>query len=171
MPAVDDMFTIDPRPPRTIAASSRRRHRNVLRRLPASAASKSASERSARAFGWCPPPALLKATSNRPYSSSVRSKSRSTDAASVTSVLTAIALPPAATMSRATPARSLSVRAASTTRAPAAANRRAVSAPMPRLAPVTSATRPSKRLSGIRLYHHDDHQQDELQYERCSDEP
>jgi hypothetical protein len=42
-------------------------------------------------------------------------------------------------MSAATACRALSVRAARTTVAPSRANRRAAAAPMPRLAPVTSA--------------------------------
>jgi hypothetical protein len=45
-------------------------------------------------------------------------------------------------MSAATAFNALSVRAASTTVAPSRANRRAAAAPMPRLAPVTSATLP-----------------------------
>ena len=50
---------------------------------------------------------------------------------------------PVSRHSAATVDSAVSVRAASTTSAPSAANRRAVAAPMPELAPVTSATRPA----------------------------
>jgi hypothetical protein len=62
----------------------------------------------------------------------------------VTSVGTASALPPAAEISRSRNKILSSLRAASTTAAPLAANARAVASPMPLEAPVTTATLPLK---------------------------
>ena len=64
------------------------------------------------------------------------------DSASVTSARTASARPPPASIGPATASSAARSRAASTTAAPAAANAWAVAAPMPRLAPATSATFP-----------------------------
>src|SRR5215469_5593336 len=69
----------------------------------------------------------------------------STDVASATSAVTASASPPPARISFATCDTSCSPRAARTTRAPSWAKRRAVVAPIPRLAPVMSATLPARR--------------------------
>ena len=69
----------------------------------------------------------------------------STDWGSVTSSVTASAFRPAATISSAT-GRALSPRAAATTVAPRRASASAVALPMPRDAPVTSATREVKSI-------------------------
>jgi hypothetical protein len=55
-----------------------------------------------------------------------------------------VALPPAAWMRSSTSSSALAVRATRMTWAPAAASASAVAAPMPRLAPVTSASLPAK---------------------------
>src|SRR5260221_179221 len=68
----------------------------------------------------------------------------STEAASATSVLTAITSPPLALISSTMRAISSSLREASTTVALSWAKSRAVAAPIPRLAPVMSATLPSR---------------------------
>src|SRR3546814_4350602 len=62
-----------------------------------------------------------------------------------------VALPPAAKIASSTCSRSLAVRAVMTTCAPFAASALAVAAPIPRLAPVTSATRPERGWSFIAL--------------------
>jgi hypothetical protein len=90
-----------------------------------------------------PPPALLNATSSRPNAPTVRSTSRVTASASVTSLGTAIACPPPETISPTVDSRASAVRAASATAAPASANIRAAAAPIPRLAPVMIAAFPA----------------------------
>ena len=89
--------------------------------------------------------------STGPSCSTTVATSRSRSAGLLRSTPTPIAVPPpavmAATVSGTVPASgeapSDMVRAATATAAPAAANRWAISAPMPRLPPVTMATLPS----------------------------
>ena len=90
-------------------------------------------------------PALLWAQSRRPQRSTASATAASTWPSSVTSAAKPTASPPSATMAAATasaPPRSMST---TTTRAPSVAKRRAVAAPMPPPAPVTSATSPSRK--------------------------
>ena len=92
--------------------------------------------------------ALLTSTSMRPYVSRVFATSVSQSAGSEMFTATGVASPSAARISATVvssePANwwspSLSVRAAQTTLPPSAANSFAISAPMPRLAPVTMTT-------------------------------
>src|SRR5437867_147092 len=117
--------------------------RNVPRMLVRMPRSNSAGSMSARSAGMGPSVALLNAASSRPKVVSVCETRFSTDATSPTSVGTVSARPPAARIPWATASKACASRAASTTAAPACANARAVAAPMPRLAPATSATLPS----------------------------
>src|ERR1700682_847944 len=144
-PAVDDMLTIDPPPDSTMAGISYFMHRKVPRTFTARDSSNPSTERSARGAGGGPPAALLKAPSSRPYFSTVCLTSASTEAGSLTSTRTASASPPASRISPPIARIKSSVRAANTTLAPSAANARAEAAPMPRLAPVTMMTLPSRR--------------------------
>ena len=95
-----------------------------------------------RAARGMAPPALLTRMSSRPNSWTARATSASQAAASVTSVGTTSARRPTAATAAATSRRSDSVRAASTTSAPASARPTAIPRPMPSPAPVTMATFP-----------------------------
>ena len=90
-------------------------------------------------------PAMQSSASGWPASVTA-ANSRPTAASSLTSVGTAVARPPAALIRPATASSASASRAASTTCAPAAATATAVAAPIPRLAPVTTASRPASHL-------------------------
>src|SRR6478752_5182997 len=104
-------------------------------------------------------PAFVIRTSRRPKRSIAASTSVRAPASVATSLVSAIASPPAATISSVTvaagPASAPSPRiepprSLTTTRAPRSASRRAYARPMPRPAPVITATRPSKLCSSTR---------------------
>src|SRR5919201_3192681 len=139
-PATDPMLTITPRPCRRIWGSTAWMQRAGASRLTATICCITLS----RASMELPPPtpALLTSTSIRPYASIVLSTSRSTSARSLTSVGTARARPPCRTISSASAWIRSARRAASTTAAPWRASSRAVAAPIPLDAPVTTATLP-----------------------------
>src|SRR5438045_1419932 len=80
-----------------------------------------------------------------PWRASVPATSASIAAASLTSTDATSALPPAAVISS-TVAAAFRSRAAATTVAPCAASFAAIARPMPRDAPVTSATRPDRSI-------------------------
>src|SRR5437868_15421998 len=86
-------------------------------------------------------PALLTRISSRPYFSITAAGTFSSAARSVTSTLIASARPPCSTIAAAVAA-ALSARAIATIVAPCLANRSAIARPIPRDAPVTSATFP-----------------------------
>ena len=90
-------------------------------------------------------PALLCAQSSRPHVCTAFSTIACTAAASVTSVSTKIASPPASSIVRTVSSPPSTAMSATTTFAPSAANACADALPMPELAPVTSATLPSNR--------------------------
>src|SRR4051812_36583230 len=101
-------------------------------------------------------PALLTSTSRRPNSPTAVPTSVSAPLSRDTSLLSAIATPPASLISATTddagsasaPSPSMDPpRSLTTTRAPRSARRRACARPIPRPAPVTTATRPSKLCS------------------------
>src|SRR5438067_3893383 len=89
-------------------------------------------------------PALLNATSRRPYLPTVKSTMAFTSASLATSARTNAASPPSFLISSTTCAPSFSRRPVRTTLAPARANSIAVVLPMPEVPPVTSATLPEK---------------------------
>ena len=95
-------------------------------------------------------PALATSTSMPPSSRTVFATAASTDSSLVTSHTTGDAVPPRPVMSSATewivPGTfpSTSLRAATATAAPASASATAMLRPMPRLAPATKATLPSR---------------------------
>ena len=92
------------------------------------------------------PPATLTTTSSRPVLSTAAATAACTASSSSTSVGTTMASgAPARRAAAATSPRSSLERAATTTEAPAAPRVRAACRPMPRLAPVTRAVRPSRR--------------------------
>ena len=81
-----------------------------------------------------------------PSSPTTRATAASTDSASLTSQPMPTAFAPSVSGSRpAASAAAVSSRSMIATEAPSSANRVAVPNPMPRAAPVTTATRPSKR--------------------------
>src|SRR4051794_40294910 len=86
-------------------------------------------------------PALLISTVGAPSSAAIRSTAAWTCSASLTSAPTARARPPAASMAWTVFFASASFRSSTATANPSSASRRAVAAPMPRAAPVTTATR------------------------------
>ena len=85
-------------------------------------------------------PALLNMQSSRPKRSTARSTSAAISASCMTSARANTALPPS---NRASRSPRSADRPAMTTRAPSAANSRAVASPMPLVAPVMIATLPS----------------------------
>ena len=87
-------------------------------------------------------PALLTSTSTAPRSARVRRTRACICPRSVTSVGTARAFPPTDSISAAAASSSGAPRAARTTAAPARANAAAMALPIPRFAPVTTATFP-----------------------------
>src|SRR5687768_7824246 len=117
---------------------------NAAVRLVASTASQ--SSRFMRSINWSlVMPALFTSTSRRPCRSSAPDTSRSIAPASETSTAAASAFPPAAAIASIASA-ALLPRAAPITVAPCAASFPAIARPMPREAPVTSATRPDKSI-------------------------
>src|SRR5438309_3163450 len=115
------------------------------------ARTRSQSSRFIRSNSWSRvTPALLMRMSSRPCLSATASGRRPSATASVTSAPTASARPPAPAIA-ATVAAALSPRAAATTIAPCAASLVAIARPIPRDAPVTSATRPVRSNMELRL--------------------
>src|SRR6056297_98860 len=90
-----------------------------------------------------PIPALFTRPVTVPYSSIVASTTARTAASSVTSAGATSTSPAASATAAATASRSASLRAVTTTFAPSRANRFAIDAPSPRLAPVTMIVSPS----------------------------
>src|SRR5690348_15961129 len=86
-------------------------------------------------------PALLTSTVGPPSSAAMRSTAAVTCSTSLTSAPTARALPPAASIASTVPLAWASSRSRTATANPSWASRIAVAAPMPRAAPVTTATR------------------------------
>ena len=91
-------------------------------------------------------PALLTRMSSRPSRSNVACTIASTLASSATSATMAVTRRPSARISTAASSAVLLSRSASTTRAPATASVSAVSRPIPRAPPVTTATWSSRRI-------------------------
>src|SRR3954452_20468982 len=142
----DDMKTMTPRLPASSSArAASREHKNEPVRLTRSTCSHSSSSRSTSLCGDSMP-ALLTRRSTTPSSSRVCANARTTSSSLPTSIGTAIARPPlsviAATISSAA---AWSSRWLTATAAPWAASSSAVARPMPVVAPVTSAIRPSSR--------------------------
>src|SRR5580658_5915286 len=142
-PDSDAMFTIRPSPAGTMAANAARQHRNMPVRLTSSVSRHMADVVSPNGAGVSTPAAQTRALS---WPVAVASANRrSTAVSSLTSVGTGVAWPPASLIRPATSCRARWSLAASTTWAPAAATAAAVAAPIPRLAPVTTASRPASQ--------------------------
>src|SRR5215831_18559450 len=145
-PDSDAMLTIRPSPAGTIAVKAARQHRNVPVRLTPSVWCHVSDVVSANGAGVSIPAAQTSAPGwPTPVTSANR---RSTETWWLTSVGTGVAWPPASLIRPATSSRARPSRAASTTWAPAAAIAAPVAAPIPRLAPVTTASRPASHLAG-----------------------
>jgi hypothetical protein len=143
-PAMLATFTIDP--PAGRCPSAARQAMNTERRLRAMTLSQPSLRVSATGAVKPWPPATLTTTSSRPVASTAPATVASTAASSSTSVTaTSASGAPACLAASAASSRSPAERAASTTVAPAAATVSAACLPMPRLAPVTRAVRPSSR--------------------------
>src|SRR5581483_9273734 len=111
--------------------------------------SATASSTCARSVGLSSPiPALFERMSTVCHSDTTRAKRRSTCALSATSVGTASAVPPASAISAATRDAPSGSTSSTATRAPSAAKRRAIAAPIPEPPPVTTATRPASLAIG-----------------------
>src|SRR5215472_1899483 len=126
-----------------MAVNAARQQRYVPVRLTASVSSQISGVKSAKGAGVSTPAAQTRAATGPACPAAVMR--RSTCAALLTSAGTGIASPPACRMRLATSSRASWSRAARTTRAPAAARASAAAAPIPRLAPVTTATRPASQ--------------------------
>src|SRR3954470_11241890 len=140
-PASLATLTITPPPRSCIVPSTACVHASTPRRFTPSTKSHSASsvltKNAKRSV-----PALLTSTSTGPNASPTAATARPTDAVSVTS--SSVASP---SISAATSRAASASRSPTATRAPSAARRRAVAAPMPPAPPVTSAVRPSRRMT------------------------
>src|SRR5436190_22335311 len=139
------MLTIRPSPASRIEVKAARQHRNEPVRLTASVLCQISVVVSAKGAEVSEPAAQTSAAGGPAADAAKR---RSTSSALLTSVVAVLASPPAWRMRRATTSRACSSRAAKTTWAPAAAIASAVAAPMPRLAPVTTASRPASQCPG-----------------------
>ena len=142
LPAVLETLTTRPQPRSAIAGIAARIARSGAITLSSQAACQSESGTSSRSRQIALP-ALLTSTSRPPKRCLASATMRSPASGSVTSSSSAAASPPARAHSSAASARSSAVRATSSTRAPSAHSSRAVSRPMPRLAPVTAQALPS----------------------------
>ena len=145
-PAIDDMPTIEPPPPRIITGAACLMQRNVPTRLRSTVARHAATSDATIGPPCSEPPAHANSTSSLPVGSVAAATARSTSASSVTSHTTYCAVAPGAAtaaISSTASASRASVRPAIVTCAPSAANRFAHPSPMPLPPPVTSAAIPS----------------------------
>src|SRR3954470_12962373 len=134
-----------PKPRDAIAGASRRASMNGAVRFTATCASQSSSVTSSIRWRIRPTPAFATSTSTGPSSFSTSSTSCSVASRSLRSApAVSPRAPPAASSRASSSARAASCAYASATAAPAPASRRDSAAPMPPLAPVTSATRPAR---------------------------
>src|SRR5256714_9144633 len=140
------MLTMRPSPASRIEVKAARQHRNEPVRLTASVLCQISVVVSAKGAEVSDPAAQTSAAGGP--AAEAAAKRRSTSSALLTSVVAALASPPASRMRRATTSRACASRAAKTTWAPAAAIASAVAAPIPRLAPVTTASRPASQCPG-----------------------
>jgi hypothetical protein len=145
LPAVLETLTTRPHPRSFIPGVSSRISRIGAMTLISNAAYQSSSGTSSRSRHLALP-ALLTRTSTGPKRSSAAARMRADASGSVTSWTSDSAAPPAsapaATHSSAASTTARSPRATKRTEAPSAQRRRAVSSPMPRLAPVITQVRP-----------------------------
>src|SRR5437763_4111631 len=140
------MLTIRPSPASRIDVKAARQHRNEPVRLTASVLCQISVVVLAKGAEVSEPAAQTSAAGGPAIEAAA--KRRSTSSALLTSVAAVVASPPASRIRRATTSRACSSRAARTTWAPAAAIASAVAAPIPRLAPVTTASRPASQSLG-----------------------
>src|SRR5450759_388059 len=146
MPESEAMLTIRPSPAVRMAVNAARQHRNEPVRLTPSVSAQMSHVVSPNGADVSTPAAQTRAA--RWPVCAAAANSRSTSSTLLTSVGTGVAAPPAAWMPLATLVRASRSRAARTTWAPAPARAPAVAAPIPRLAPVTIATRPASQCPG-----------------------
>ena len=135
-------MTEPPRPSASIRGTAASVQRYTAVRLRSIVFCHSAGSSSRSGVRTGEPPALLTHVSSEPNSFMATSANASTSSRLVTSVVTAMARPPAARISAATRSISSVRRAAHTTAAPASASTAAMPSPMPRPAPVTTAVLP-----------------------------
>src|SRR5262249_9823139 len=140
-PYIEPMLMILPPWRAIIPGATARANRNMDVRFVASTASHSSSVTSTVFFSRMMP-ALLTRTSTAPSAASTSRTARPRSDALVTSSLTPVARPPRSRICSAVRSICSCERAQHATSAPAAPSASAIACPMPRLAPVTSATRP-----------------------------
>src|SRR5258708_3936601 len=136
------MLTIRP-PPARIAMNASRQQRNEPVRFTPSVCPQISEVVSVNGADVRTPAAQTRAASGPFVATSA--KTRLTSRSSLTSAAAAVASPPLSRIEAASDSSVRSSRATSTTRAPAPASASAVAAPIPRLAPVTSAIRPARQ--------------------------
>jgi hypothetical protein len=141
LPAVLETLTTRPQPRPAIAGIVARIARSGAMTFSSHAAYQSSSGTSSSSR-HLDVPALLTSTSSCPKWLSASARIRSPASASVTSSSRESASPPAAEHASRALSRSAEPRATSSTEAPSAQSWRAVSRPMPRLAPVTTHALP-----------------------------
>jgi len=135
LPADEPSAITRPQPSSRIPGSARRAQRNAPVRFTSIVFCHEASD-VASSSSTMKMPAFRTSTSTGPSSLSTCEKPRSTAASSETSIATAVP-----------PSKGTASRSAAATRAPCAASVSAIARPIPRPAPVTSATRPSSPLT------------------------
>src|SRR3954468_4357131 len=141
-----------PKPRAAIPGATRRASTNGAVRFTARCWSQSSSLTSSTVPRIQPTPAFGTSTSTGPRSASTSSTSCSAAARSTRSAPAVSTRAPPAASSRASSSARVASRAyARATDAPAAASPRAIAAPIPPLAPVTSATRPARGSLSIHL--------------------
>jgi hypothetical protein len=139
----DETFTIRPQPRSTISGRTALVSRNTPTRLICRAAIQSSGSRRQVGSRGQTTAALLTRMSTGPSSETTRRQTRAATSGAPTSARISSARPPTAPTSPAASASWGEERATSATSAPSLASAAAAARPMPRPAPVTTATRPS----------------------------
>ena len=157
-----------PPPPASMALTSACMHRNTPSRLTAITVRHSSAASSPTGAIAPLTPAQFTAASRDPWAATIPSTTVRAAVGSATSRLTASAAPPDASIKRAvSDTDGPSMSAATTMRAPSAANSTAVALPMPEPAPVTRATLPRARPAPVNA-HPPQHLPDKGQSQRPS---
>src|SRR5262245_36280224 len=142
-PAPDEMLTMAPYPALSISGTANRMHKYELVKQESIVYRQSSMRYSWTALVGPASPALFTSVSSLPNSLTALATVRRTSSSALASQAIAIALPPAAVIPAAVSFTRSPERAAQTTAAPSRAKRWLIALPIPRDAPVMSATRPS----------------------------
>src|SRR5262245_43932438 len=142
-PAPDEMLTMAPYPALSISGTANRMHKYELVKQESIVYRQSSMRYSWTALVGPASPALFTSVSSLPKSLTAIATARRTSSSTLASQTIAIALPPAAVIPAAVSFTRSPERAAQATAAPSRAKRSLSALPIPREAPVMSATRPS----------------------------